>query len=179
MNERLNDLFRSIRECRKCERCLTRHLAVPGAGSPRAEVFMVGEAPGRKEDEVGEPFVGRAGKYLARVLEQMHVSRSDLYITSILKCYHPQAPKLHQVTACIPWTEQQVEVVAPRVILIMGLTAAKAVLGVNRLKDEPSEPEWHGIRCIVACHPASAMRFPGRDGQFRRGLRRALDYRQG
>jgi len=94
---------------------------VPGEGPPGAEVVVVGEAPGR-------PFVGRSGRYLDLVLGDLGVLREEFCITSILKCFYPMGPKVHQVELCLPWTEAQVKAVGRAAILVMGLTATSGLL---------------------------------------------------
>ncbi len=167
----VEELFHKIRYCRRCERCRTRNRAVPGEGHAGAGIVLLGEAPGKLEDKTGHPFVGRSGSYLDAALAECGLMRDDLFITSILKCYDPGPPRRHQIEACKPWTVQQVEAVGPKRILVMGLTAARGLLGIRRLSPEPLTVQWQGILCIVTCHPAAAMRFPSRDRQFRRDLR--------
>jgi uracil-DNA glycosylase family 4 len=170
----LQELSGRIRRCRRCERCRTRTRAVPGEGNAATRIVLLGEAPGKDEDKTGRPFVGRSGRYLDGVVGGFGVSREDVFITSILKCYHPGPPRRSQVQACLPWTLAQLEAVRPRVIVVMGLTAARGLLGVKRLRGQPGTVWWQGIRCVVTCHPASAMRFPRRDKQFRGDLERLL-----
>jgi len=170
----MDELFRGIRRCRKCERCSSRKLAVPGEGRVGAELFLIGEAPGKQEDMTGRPFVGRAGRYLDEVLAAHGVSRNRVFVTSILKCYHPGPPNRRQVEICKAWTIHQVEAVKPKRILVMGLTAARGLLGVKRLGARASTTKLCGIPCVVTCHPASAVRFPQQNKQFRRGFDRLM-----
>lgn len=173
----MKKLARGIQRCRRCERWQTRQHAVPGAGDVDAKIVLCGEAPGKKEDAKGEPFIGRAGAYLDKVMSKNDVHRQDFYITSILKCYHPESPKKPQIKTCYEWTEKQLGVIQPKMILVMGKSAAQGFLGVERLGIAPVHKEWRGIPCIVTCHPAAAMRFPERDEQFRRDFRTMLKSR--
>jgi len=168
----LEAVGRGIRECTRCERCRTRRLAVPGEGPSTADAVFVGEAPGRREDAMGLPFVGQSGRYLDGAMADAGLSRGEVFITSILKCYHPESPRKPQIEACRPWTRRQLELVRPRRILVMGLWAAWGLLGIRHLGTVPLDAEWHGIPCVVTCHPASARRFRARDVQFRRDLDR-------
>jgi len=170
----LKELFDGIRVCTRCERCMTRQLAVPGEGDARAPIVLLGEAPGKKEDAFGRPFVGRTGVYVEKVLAEFGVTRDDFFITSILKCFHPGPPKQHQMASCRSWSESQIRAVGPRLILVMGRAAVSGFLGVEFPGTEELTSEWEGIRCVVTCHPAAAMRFPERNRQFRRDFKRAL-----
>lgn len=167
-------LCRGIQRCQRCERRMTRTHAVPGEGSPDAGLFLFGEAPGKTEDKTGRPFVGRAGQYLNAVLNRFSIKRDDIFITSILKCYHPETPKKPQMRSCISWTKQQIEAIRPGHILVMGKSAAWGLFGIDRLGADPLDLEWQGIPCVVTCHPAAAMRFPERDRQFQRDFQRVV-----
>ena len=170
----LEVLFHGIRRCVRCERCATRFLAVPGEGSARRGLLLLGEAPGKSEDESGRPFAGRTGRYLDGVMADNGISRDDAFVTSILKCYHPGPPLPRQVEACRPWTVQQIHEVGPCKLLVMGVVAAGGLMGLKELGEKEITTEWEGIVCVVTCHPTAAMRFPNRDAQFRRDLARVL-----
>jgi uracil-DNA glycosylase family 4 len=143
---------------------------VPGEGDPRANILLLGEAPGKQEDKTGKPFVGRAGTYLDKALSEFKWNRDHLFITSILKCYHPGTPKKSQIKVCRLWTLLQIESVNPKVILVMGRHAAWGLFKIDLLGKDPLQGEWKGIPSIVTCHPASAMRFPQRHEQFIKAL---------
>jgi uracil-DNA glycosylase family 4 len=161
-----------ILHCRRCDRSRTRRHAVPGEGNLRPGIVLLGEAPGKKEDRTGRPFVGRAGTYLEKVLAHHGVTRQDVFITSILKCYSPKPPRRAQIEACRPWTEGQLEALRPELVLVMGRFAAYGLLGLDGLPRRPAGRKWRDVPCIVTCHPAAAMRFPERNLQFRRDLGR-------
>jgi DNA polymerase len=162
----LEKLAQGIQRCQRCERSKTRIHAVPGEGDPRANILLLGEAPGKQENKTGHPFVGRAGVYLDKVLSDHKLKRDHLFITSILKCYHPRVPKKSQIKKCRDWTFQQIKVVNPKLILVMGRHAAWGLLEMDFLGKEPIHGIWKGIPCLITCHPASAMRFPQRHQQF-------------
>jgi DNA polymerase len=166
----LDEIGFGIRHCRRCPRSKTRTHAVPGEGDPKARILLLGEAPGRNEDVSGRPFVGRAGRYLDRVLAEYGLSRDRLFITSILKCFHPKPPKKGDIEACRPWTKSQVAAVEPDFILVMGRHAEWALFGPGSTDVGGEVRDWQGRVCVVTCHPAAAMRFPARDLQFRRAL---------
>jgi uracil-DNA glycosylase family 4 len=170
--KKLDLLRRGILDCRRCDRSRTRQLAVPGEGNLRPGIVLLGEAPGKKEDLSGRPFVGRAGAYLEKVLASHGVARQNVFITLILKCYSPKPPRKSQIEACRSWTEEQLEALKPKIILVMGGFAAYGLLGLDRLPRRPAGFKWHEVTCIVTCHPAAAMRFPERNRQFRGDLGR-------
>ena len=117
-----------------------------------AKVFFVGQAPGREEDKAGRPFVGRAGQYLNKMLDEIGLKREDVFITSVVKHYPPKnrMPKADEIEACRPYLLRQLEVVNPKIIVLMGKIAAKM----------KNEPVLKRRKVIVTVHPAAAMRFP-------------------
>jgi uracil-DNA glycosylase family 4 len=167
----LEKLAARIQHCQKCERNRTRRNAVPGEGDPGSGILLLGEAPGKKEDESGRPFVGRAGKYLENILSGHELKRSRMFITSVLKCYHPEPPEKTQVRRCLPWTLRQIDALNPKLILVMGKWAAWALLDMENLKDVPLTLTREGRDWVVSCHPAAAMRFPEKNKQFQEGFR--------
>ncbi|MFP4083032.1 MAG: uracil-DNA glycosylase [Candidatus Aminicenantes bacterium] len=167
----LERLAKKIQHCQKCERSQARTHAVPGEGYPNSGMLLVGEAPGKKEDHTGQPFVGRAGDYLNKILSSYNLDRNQVFITSVLKCYHPRPPKKQQIKKCLPWSHHQIEALNTKLILVMGRWAAWAFLGIQKLEGIPKVLSWKGINCVVACHPAAAMRFPHRDREFREGFK--------
>lgn len=177
--EQLRIISHSIQCCCKCERADTRDHAVPGEGSLDSKVLFLGEAPGKSENYSGRPFVGRAGVYLNKVFSSFSMDRKKVFITSVLKCYHPDSPQKKQIETCMLWTQKQIEILKPELILVMGRTAEFALFGKRR-EGKHTELRWKGIPCIVTCHPASAMRFPERDKEFKqdfRCLKRMVDKR--
>jgi len=173
-SQSLQKITWGIQRCQRCGRWVSRIHAVPGEGSSDAPVLMLGEAPGRIEDETGRPFVGRAGQYLNGVFSKHGLDRKDLYITSILKCYYPRPPRKTEMECCFQWTQRQAEIIQPKMIFVMGKFPARALFKIDRLGTDPIVLEWHSFPCIVTCHPAAAMRFPERDRQFQRDFRRMM-----
>ncbi|MCB0714097.1 MAG: uracil-DNA glycosylase [Ignavibacteriae bacterium] len=160
----LDTLQQMICNCRKCQLWEGRNKFVFGTGNPNADVVVIGEAPGADEDRLGEPFVGAAGKLLTKILEAINFSRDDVYICNILKSRPPgnRRPEPSEVEACIPYLYKQLELIKPRFILAVGLTAAKALLGTNKaMKDlRGNLHNWHGIPMIITYHPAALLRNP-------------------
>jgi uracil-DNA glycosylase family 4 len=160
----LATLERFLAGCPRCKLSGSRTRIVFGAGNPGADLMFVGEAPGREEDEQGLPFVGAAGGLLTKIIEAMGTTRDDVYIVNTVKCRPPENrnPEPDEVAACRPFLEEQIRLVAPRVIVTLGTFAAQAILGT----DEPISQlrgRWHvahGARVMPTYHPAFLMRSP-------------------
>lgn len=173
--ERLERIHQGIRGCRKCPLHETRRHAVPGEGPLDARCMFIGEAPGAREDEVGRPFVGQSGRFLDQALAEVGLVRSEIFITSVVKCRPPgnRNPRRNELTTCIPaWLGDQVQTIDPEVIVIFGLVAFGALFGETaRLMDVRGEfRELDGRRAMITCHPASAMRFPDMRSAFLQDL---------
>ena len=154
----------AIADCQDCPLWQERNSLVYGAGNPRADVMFVGEAPGADEDRLGEPFVGRAGKLLDRILAAIEMSRRDVYIANILKCRPPgnRDPQPAEMEKCFPHLKEQVALIRPRIICALGRISAQALLEtttpLGRLRGR-----WHeyqGVPLIATYHPAALLRFP-------------------
>jgi DNA polymerase len=160
-NIELEDLHESIRGCTLCPLHATRTIAVPGEGSPTAKLFFVGEAPGAKEDETGRPFVGRSGKLLTTMIEDIGLSREDVFISSILKCRPPnnRTPKQSEREVCRPYIEQQMALINPRVIILLGGTAISSMVGPWKVTETHGTFfEAQGRVYFMTFHPAAALR---------------------
>lgn len=140
----------------------TRLKTVFGTGNPRAGLMIVGEAPGADEDRTGEPFVGRAGQLLTKILSAIGLTREDVYICNILKSRPPQnrTPEADEIAAHLPLLYKQIALVQPKVILAVGATAGNALLGkkssLGALRDR--EHTFHGLPLFVTYHPAALLR---------------------
>jgi DNA polymerase len=156
---RLHQLAAQIRVCTKCPLCESRTLAVPGEGDPKAEFMIIGEAPGKDEDKQGHPFVGSAGRYLDHVLEGTSIQRSDFFITNIVKCRPPnnRTPKANEIETCIGnYLTEQIELVDPKLILLLGLTAVKTMLSMKTVDEARGKlVELEGRKYIASYHPAA------------------------
>ena len=155
---RLEELAAQIRVCVKCPLCESRTLAVPGDGKPTAKVMIIGEAPGREEDESGHPFVGSAGRFLNHVLEGTGLDRSDFFITNTVKCRPPgnRTPKKLEVETCTSnYLFEQIELINPKLIVLLGGVAAKKMLGIKSINEARGRViEHEGRRYLVGYHPA-------------------------
>lgn len=136
-----------------------------GVGDPEADLMIIGEAPGRNEDEQGEPFVGRAGQLLDKILEAINLDRSQIYITNILKSRPPRNrdPKAEEVEAHLPLLYKQIALIQPKIILCVGKVAGNTMLDRrSSLKSlRQSEHDLYGIPLMVTYHPAALLRNPG------------------
>lgn len=162
--ETLAELNSQICTCMKCALGATRTRFVFGTGNPDATLMLVGEAPGADEDAQGEPFVGRAGQLLNRILEAINFKREEVFILNILKCRPPnnRKPQPDEVEQCIPYLKKQIQLVKPKVILCLGLTAAENLLGTTESlgKLRGRVMKYEGIPLMVTYHPAALLRNP-------------------
>ena len=135
MNKKLEKIRQNVVECTKCELSKTRTKSVPGKGNFQSDVIFVGEAPGKNEDENGEPFIGIAGKKLSIALEEAGVSRDDVYITNIVKCRPPKnrVPNTVERETCQEYLKQEIEIIKPKLICILGNTAFNSLLGGSEI----------------------------------------------
>lgn len=150
-------------ECHQCPLADTRQHVVFADGNPEAEIMIIGEGPGRHEDETGIPFVGRAGQLLTKILESVQLDRAhDVYIANIVKCRPPQnrVPTSEEMERCIPYLHQQIALVKPKIILLAGATAVKGLLGkqapISRIRG--TWMEWEGIQVMPVFHPSYLLR---------------------
>jgi DNA polymerase len=160
----LTELNEQICTCMQCPLGHTRTNFVFGSGNPNADIMIVGEAPGADEDEQGLPFVGRAGQLLTKILEAISLPREEVYICNILKCRPPnnRKPLAGETDQCEPYLWKQIEIVQPKLILALGLTAANTLLknkeSMTNLRGKIHD--YHGIRTLVTYHPAALLRNP-------------------
>lgn len=151
--------------CTKCRALAhSRHHVVFGAGDQWAELLFIGEAPGRDEDLKGEPFVGRAGELLTKIIQAMGLQRHEVYIANVLKCRPPEnrVPEPEEVSNCRPYLERQIELIQPKVIVALGATALRALLDVH-LGITKMRGTWYtyrGIPIMPTFHPAYLLRNP-------------------
>ncbi len=162
--ETLDDLAEIVAACRKCHLHTTRNRTVPGAGRPDADLMVVGEAPGADEDRQGVPFVGRAGQLLAQMLIAIDLPREQVFICNTLKCRPPgnRTPEPPEIAACLPYLQQQIRLVRPKIILALGTPAVRTLLGtregITRIRGKIFP--CHGARCVPSFHPAYLLRNP-------------------
>ncbi len=160
----LEVLYNDIHNCMRCELGATRNKFVFGKGDPNADLLIIGEAPGRDEDQQGEPFVGRSGKLLTSILESIQLSRDDVFIANILKCRPPnnRRPSTSEVDTCEVYLHKQIEILNPKYILALGLTAADTLLKEKCImKDIRGEiMDYRGKKLMITYHPSALLRNP-------------------
>ncbi len=157
-------LYDHIHQCQNCKLGATRTNFVFGTGNPNAKLMIIGEAPGADEDAQGEPFVGRAGQLLTKILEAIQFHREDVYIANIIKCRPPEnrRPEADEVAECEPYLYKQIDLVQPKVILAVGLTAVNTLLKSKHTMGaiRGQTLEFRGIPMIATYHPAALLRNP-------------------
>lgn len=162
-----DELKTACEQCERCELCKTRHNVVVGVGSENAEVMFIGEGPGENEDLQGEPFVGRAGKLLDKMLTAVDLDRNkNIYIANIVKCRPPQNrdPKPEEQEQCIEWLRSQVRLIKPKIIVCLGRIAAAKIIKPD-IKITKEHGQWiqKGDYLMMAMlHPAAILRDPRR-----------------
>lgn len=157
-------LHETINSCRLCPLHETRTNTVPGEGPLNAKLFFIGEAPGAQEDETGSPFVGRSGKLLISMIEEIGLSREDVFISSILNCRPPKnrAPKRSEIKLCRPYVEKQIELINPRTIVLLGRIAIASMVGPWKVTESHGRFfEAKGRTYFMTFHPAAALRSSG------------------
>ena len=148
--------------CTDCSLSEGRTNVVFSSGSPDASLMVVGEGPGRQEDEQGIPFVGRSGQLLSRLLGEIDLDREDVYIANVVKCRppHNRDPRQDEIDACKPYLRRQIELVDPAVVVTVGNFSSKLLLGtttgITRLRG--TAYEWWGRYLVPTFHPAAALR---------------------
>jgi DNA polymerase len=159
---KLVQLAATAKDCKACRLHETRTNTVFESGSHAAELMFIGEGPGATEDKEGIPFVGASGDLLNRMLASIQFVRNDVYVCNVVKCRPPgnRTPRVDEVKACRGYLEQQVELVRPKVIVTLGATAMKALLG-KAAKMTEQRGKWHeylGIDVMTTFHPAYLLR---------------------
>jgi len=153
-------------DCKRCKLAPSRTNLVYGVGNPDADLVFVGEAPGADEDAQGEPFVGKAGQLLTKMIEAMGYSRSDVYICNVLKCRPPgnRNPEPDEVASCEPFLKRQLAAIRPRMIVALGKFAAQCLLRddtpITRLRG--GFRSYEGIPLMPTLHPAYLLRDPSK-----------------
>ena len=171
VRERLGD-------CQRCRLASTRTHLVFGTGNPEADLLFVGEGPGRDEDLQGEPFVGRAGQLLTRMIRAMGLTRKAVYIANIIKCRPPgnRNPKPDEIAACRPFLDMQIAAIRPKVICALGTFSAQTLLGTTtRISDLRGRfHDLDGVKVLPTFHPAYLLRNPGEKGRVWADLQKIM-----
>ncbi|MEC7925043.1 MAG: uracil-DNA glycosylase [Thermodesulfobacteriota bacterium] len=165
-NLNIKEVKNIVQECQSCELHKTRNMSVFGEGNENAQIMFIGEAPGKDEDMTGQPFVGRAGQLLDRIIQAMKMKREDIYICNTVKCRpeNNRKPTVDEVKSCSSFLDFQIKKVNPKIIICLGLVAAEYILGENdKLKNLRGKfYERHGAKILITYHPAALLRDPSK-----------------
>jgi uracil-DNA glycosylase family 4 len=180
--EELRKLEEQVKRCTKCELCNNRTNVVFGTGDPDADLMFVGEAPGYYEDEQGEPFVGKAGQLLTKIIESIGMKRSDVYIANILKCRPPdnRNPNANEIVMCSPHLIKQIEIIRPKIICALGTFAAQTLLdtkeSIGKLRGKFFE--YQSTKFLATYHPAYLLRNPDDKKKVWADIKKVRDFLQ-
>ncbi len=163
----LDALAIAVSECQKCALAATRTHVVVARGSRRAPIVLVGEGPGQTEDELGLPFVGKAGQLLDKILASVDLGEEQVYICNVVKCRPPgnRPPTDEEIAACLPFLQAQIRSIDPKIVLLAGATAVRAVLqdkrGITKIRGEWRQ--WEGRWVMPIFHPSYLLRHASRE----------------
>lgn len=180
MYENLEDLKNSFSTCQKCKLCKNRQNIVFGVGNSKAEIMLIGEGPGADEDVQGEPFVGKAGQLMNKAFEILGIKREELYIANIVKCRppHNRDPEEDEINACMDYLRNQVMIIKPKIIVLLGRIALQNILG-KEYRITESRGIWiekKGIMYMPTWHPAALLRDETKKIDFLNDLKNVIKY---
>ena len=175
MYDNWEQLEAEVKQCKKCRLCQNRNNVVFGTGNKQAKLMFIGEGPGADEDMQGEPFVGKAGKLMNMAFEAIGLKREDVYIANVVKCRPPsnRNPEDDEVTACLNYLRNQVILVKPQIIVLLGNVALKNILG-KEYGITASRGKWvekRGILYLPTWHPAALLRDESKKIDFIKDLK--------
>lgn len=175
MYETWEELEESIKNCNKCKLFTGRKNIVFGTGNKNADIMLIGEGPGADEDIQGEPFVGKAGQLMNKAFEALEIERNNVYIANIVKCRPPQnrVPEKEEANACMNYLRNQVILINPKIIVLLGSTALKNILGdeYSITKVRGNWIEKKGIWYMPTFHPAALLRDDSKKIDFWKDLK--------
>ncbi len=183
MYENLEELESSIKDCKKCKLCNARQNIVFGIGNPNAEIMFIGEGPGGDEDRQGEPFVGKAGQLMNKAFDVVGIKREEVYIANVVKCRPPnnRDPEEDEIQACMDYLRNQVMIIKPKIIVLLGRIALQNILG-KEYKITASRGKWvekKGILYMPTWHPAALLRDETKKIEFLNDLKMIKQYKEG
>lgn len=172
------ELEEVVKQCRKCRLCETRKNVVFGVGNREADIMFIGEGPGADEDAQGEPFVGKAGKLMNMAFDMLGVKREEVYIANIVKCRPPnnRNPQDDEAESCLDYLRNQVILVKPKIIVLLGSVALKNILG-KEYGITASRGKWlerKGILYMPTWHPAALLRDENKKIDFIKDLKQVI-----
>ena len=173
------ELEEVVKQCRKCRLCETRKNVVFGVGNREADIMFIGEGPGADEDTQGEPFVGKAGKLMNMAFDMLGIKREEVYIANVVKCRPPanRNPEEDEANACLNYLRNQVMLVKPRIIVLLGSVALKHILG-KEYGITASRGKWvekKGIMYMPTWHPAALLRDETKKVDFIKDLQLVME----
>lgn len=179
MYENWDELKEKIKDCKKCKLCNGRYQVVLAEGNENADVMFIGEGPGADEDRQGKPFVGKAGQLMNKAFQALEISREKIYITNIVKCRPPnnRVPEQEEAKACMDYLRSQVILVNPKIIVLMGSTALKNILG-DEYGITAARGKWFekkGIIYMPTWHPAALLRDDMKKIEFWKDLKQVKE----
>lgn len=179
MYDNWEELEQSIINCKKCKLCQNRTNIVFGTGKKNAKVMFIGEGPGADEDREGEPFVGKAGKLMNEAFKGLGINREEVYIANIVKCRPPsnRVPEEDEAEACLNYLRNQVILVKPKIIVLLGSTALKNILG-KEYGITNARGKWiekKGIMYMPTWHPAALLRDENKKIEFWNDLKEVVN----
>ena len=168
-----------VRECKRCKLCENRTKTVFGVGPTDAKIMFIGEGPGADEDKEGEPFVGKAGKLMDMAFQGLGIDRNDVYICNIVKCRPPnnRTPLKEEADACLDYLRAQVMFIKPKIIVLLGNTALKNILGES-YGITSTRGKWiekKGILYMPTFHPAALLRDESKKFSFWEDLKKVME----
>lgn len=179
MYETLEEIDNVVKQCTKCKLCKNRKNTVFGVGNPNSKIMFIGEGPGADEDEKGLPFVGKAGKLMDQAFLGLGINRDEVYIANIVKCRPPnnRNPEKDEAVACMDYLRNQVMLVKPRIIVLLGNVALKNILGEEYgiTKARGKWVEKKGIKYMPTFHPAALLRNESMKIDFWNDLKLVLE----
>ena len=179
MFDNWEELEKAIEKCQKCKLCKTRTNIVFGVGNKNADIMFIGEGPGADEDAQGEPFVGKAGRLMDMAFTSLGIKREEMYIANIVKCRPPfnRNPEQDEEQACLNYLRNQVILVKPKIIVLLGNVALKNILG-SEYAITASRGKWvekRGIHYMPTWHPAALLRDESKKIDFINDLKLVLE----
>ena len=179
MYETMEEVKKTIKDCNKCKLCTRRKNIVFGVGNENADVMFIGEGPGADEDAQGIPFVGKAGQLMNKAFDVVGIEREEVYIANIVKCRPPnnRDPESDEVLGCINYLRNQVMIVKPKIIVLLGRISLQNILG-KEYKITASRGKWvekKGIYYMPTWHPAALLRDETKKIDFIRDLKEVVN----
>ena len=183
MYENLEELKQSCIDWKKCKLCTTRQNVVFGVGNEKADIMFIGEGPGGDEDRQGEPFVGKAGQLMNKAFDVVGIKREEIYIANVVKCRPPnnRDPEEDEIKACMDYLRNQVMIIKPKIIVLLGRTALQNILG-KEYKITAVRGNWiekRGIMYLPTWHPAALLRDETKKIDFLKDLKMIKQYKEG